>query len=123
MFIMLIRKTCPALHRSIINSCKALSQWSLFSLMIWSFSPTSKQVELTLSTDLALNFLTLHEHHGISQAYPSNSCGLVAIPKNVGNDLIKGDKGFNLWASGTLLHRAILLSICCLWYLNLERGL
>ena len=67
-----------------------------FSLMIWSFSPTSKSAELTLSSDLALNFLTRQQ--GISHAYPSNSRCLVTIPKNVGTKPINGDRGFYLWA-------------------------
>ena len=43
MFIMLIRKTCPGLHKNILNFYKALGTSDrCFSLMTWSFSPTSK---------------------------------------------------------------------------------
>ena len=95
MFIMLTRKTCPGLYENILNSHKALrTSGRCFSLMNLSFYPTTKSAELTLSSDLALNFPGRQQQRRISQAYPSNSRCLVAIPKNVRTNPIKGDQGF-----------------------------
>ena len=71
--------------------------------MIWLFSRTSESAELTLSSDLAPWPGTEFSDAGATVGNLTNiskkqSC-LVAIPKNVGTNPIKGDQGFYLWAS------------------------
>ena len=56
MFIVQIR-TCPGLHENSLTPvrlCVLRMSGHCFSLMIWSFSPTSMSAELTLSSGLAL---------------------------------------------------------------------
>ena len=55
---MLIRKTCPGLYETIINSFMAPSKWPLFFSGDMVTFATSKSSELTLSSDLVLNLLT-----------------------------------------------------------------
>ena len=61
MFMTIKRRTFPGLYKDILNSYEALNsknECSLFFSDQVSFCPTSKSAELTLSSELVLNFLT-----------------------------------------------------------------
>ena len=98
---MLIRKTCTGLYSSILNSYKSLSEWSLFlsdNLVIFSpFKFNLVGPELRSRAEFPHFAVTVGNLTSVSKQQPLLS--LVAIPKNVGANPIKGNEGFYLWAS------------------------
>ena len=98
-FMMLKRKTCSGLYEDILNSYKALSyknEWSLFfcnHLITFSdFKVSWIGPELRLGAEFSHAAVTTGNLTSVSKQH---RC-LVAIPKNVGADPIRGDKGFQL---------------------------